>query len=172
MVIDLYKAGVYVSTIASNAPGTGAYQWPVGLGLTPGSDYTIRISSSTNPALFDTSDSPFSIDMPYIVPSSLAVLPGGQFQVQARGARCRSSIRAGLDESRQLAASSGRTPSRTVQLLSQIPRQPIIQLCSIASVYRDRTLTVRVPPPLDWREFARRYLSNKLGHRVDGSSLP
>jgi hypothetical protein len=80
VVIDLYKAGVYVSTIASNAPSTGAYQWPVGLGLTPGSDYTIRISSSTNPALFDTSDSPFSIDMPYIVPSSLAVLPGGQFR--------------------------------------------------------------------------------------------
>jgi hypothetical protein len=80
VVIDLYKAGAYVSTIASNAPSTGAYQWPVGLGLTPGSDYTIRISSSTNPALFDTSDSPFSIDMPYIVPSSLAVLPGGQFR--------------------------------------------------------------------------------------------
>ena len=87
VVIDLYKAGAYVSTISSNAPDTGAYQWQVGLGLTPGSDYSIRISSSVNPALFDTSDAPFSIDMPYIDPSSLAARPGQfSFNLVAPGA--------------------------------------------------------------------------------------
>jgi hypothetical protein len=79
VVIDLYKAGVYVSTISSNAPSTGAYQWQVGLNLIPGNNYSIRISSSTNSALFGTSAAPFSIDMPYINASSLAILPGGQF---------------------------------------------------------------------------------------------
>jgi hypothetical protein len=78
VIIDLYKAGVYVSTISSNAPSTGAYQWQVGLNLVPGNDYTIRITSSTNPALFDVSDGPFSIDMPYIDATSLRVVSGGQ----------------------------------------------------------------------------------------------
>lgn len=79
VLIDLYKAGVYVSTISSNAPSTGAYQWQVGLNLVPGNDYAIRITSSTNPALFDMSDAPFSIDMPYIDTTSLKVVAGGQF---------------------------------------------------------------------------------------------
>ena len=78
VVIDLYKAGVYVTTI-TNTLDTGAYQWQIGLGLVPGNDYTIRISSSANPALTSTSQAPFSIDMPYIVASSLTNLPGGQF---------------------------------------------------------------------------------------------
>jgi hypothetical protein len=78
VVIDLYKAGAYVSTI-TNTPDTGAYQWQVGLSLVPGNDYTIRITGSTNSALFATSAAPFSIDMPYIDPSSPRTLPGGQF---------------------------------------------------------------------------------------------
>ncbi|HEV2209699.1 MAG TPA: arylsulfotransferase family protein [Verrucomicrobiae bacterium] len=78
VIIDLYKAGVYVTTI-TNTPSTGAYQWQVGLSLVPGNDYTIRVTSSTNSALFATSQAPFSIDMPYIDSSSLKVLPGGQF---------------------------------------------------------------------------------------------
>jgi len=77
--IDLYKSGAYLTGIATNAPSTGAYQWQVGLGLVPDNDYTIRISSSTNSALFSASAAPFSIDIPYINPSSLATLPGGQF---------------------------------------------------------------------------------------------
>ena len=78
VVIDLYKAGAYVTTI-TNTPNSGAYQWQVGLSLAPGNDYTVRITSSTNSALFATSAAPFSIDMPYIDPSSLAILPNGQF---------------------------------------------------------------------------------------------
>lgn len=78
VVIDLYKAGAFVATI-TNAPDTGAYQWQVGLDLVPGNDYTIRISSATNSALFADSVAPFSIDMPYIDPSSVKALAGGQF---------------------------------------------------------------------------------------------
>jgi hypothetical protein len=79
VIIDLYKAGVYASTIASNAPSIGAFQWQVGLGLIPGNDYTIRITSSTNSALFGVSQAPFSIDMPFIDASSLKLLAGGHF---------------------------------------------------------------------------------------------
>ncbi len=79
VVIDLFKGGVYVTTI-TNTPNTGAYQWPVGLSLVPGSDYTIRISSSTDSTLFATSAEPFSIDMPYIDSSSMTILPNGQFR--------------------------------------------------------------------------------------------
>jgi hypothetical protein len=78
VIIDLYKSGVYLTTI-TNTPDTGAYQWQVGLSLVPGNDYTIRITSSTNPALFAASAAPFGIDVPYIDASSLTVLPGGQF---------------------------------------------------------------------------------------------
>ncbi len=77
--IDLYKSGAYLTGIATNAPSTGAYQWQIGLSLVPGNDYTIRITSSTNSALFAASQAPFSIDMPNIDASSLKVLPGGQF---------------------------------------------------------------------------------------------
>jgi len=78
VIIDLYQSGVYVTTI-TNTPDTGAYQWKVGSSLLPGNNYTIRITSSTNSALFATSAAPFSIDMPYINASSLTILPGGQF---------------------------------------------------------------------------------------------
>ena len=65
VVIDLYKSGVFLTSIATNAP-TGAYLWQVGLNLVPGNDYSIKISSATNAGLFDTSDMPFNIDVPKI----------------------------------------------------------------------------------------------------------
>ena len=79
VALELYKAGAYVSTISSNAPATGAFQWQVGLGLTPGNDYSIKIRSVTNSALFDVSDAPFSIDMPYIDATTLVHYPDGRF---------------------------------------------------------------------------------------------
>lgn len=86
VVIDLYKAGSYLTTI-TNVADTGAFQWQVGLSLVPGNDYTIKISSSTNSALADLSDAPFSIDMPYIVASSLKAAQGQlSFNIVAPGA--------------------------------------------------------------------------------------
>ena len=65
VVIDLYKSGTFLTSLATNA-STGAYLWQVGLNLTPGNDYSIRISSATSGSLFDSSDMPFSIDVPKI----------------------------------------------------------------------------------------------------------
>jgi len=88
VILDLYKGGAFLSSIRTNA-STGAYSWEVGLGLTPGSDYAIRIRSAANPALFDLSDQPFSIvDAPTIDAASVLRLPDGrvQFNLTAPGA--------------------------------------------------------------------------------------
>jgi len=79
-VIELYKDDMLVQTIGT-VPSDRAYQWQVGLGLTIGCDYSIKIKSSTNGALFDVSEN-FSIDVPFgdldcdgsIRPDDLAVL--------------------------------------------------------------------------------------------------
>jgi hypothetical protein len=65
VVIDLYKSGVFLKSLATNAL-TGAFQWQIGLNLVPGNDYSIKISSATNGSLFGTSDMPFNIDVPKI----------------------------------------------------------------------------------------------------------
>ncbi len=65
VVIELYKGGVFVQTIATN-PSSGAFQWEVDPALAPGSDYAIKISSVTSPALGDMSDGDFNIDVPEI----------------------------------------------------------------------------------------------------------
>ena len=65
VVIDLYKNGIFLESIATNA-STGAYQWEVGLNLVAGNDYSIKIMSATDGALFDVSDMPFDIDVPKI----------------------------------------------------------------------------------------------------------
>jgi len=63
VVIELYKDETFVQTIGT-VPSDRAYQWEVDLALEPGCDYSIKIKSSTNGALFDESDNTFSIDVP------------------------------------------------------------------------------------------------------------
>jgi len=65
VVIDLYKSGVFLKSIVTNA-NTGSYRWQVDSELVPGNDYSIRITSAANPALFDSSDADFNIDVPRI----------------------------------------------------------------------------------------------------------
>ncbi len=60
VIIELYKADVFVEEIAS-VSGTGAYLWEVDLGLEPGDDYKIKIKSSVDDAIYDVSDNNFSI---------------------------------------------------------------------------------------------------------------
>ncbi len=79
VVIDLYKAGLLIRNISTNAPSTGAFQWQVPLDLSPGNDYSIRISSATNATLSDVSDANFNIDAPVIDARSLARLLDGRF---------------------------------------------------------------------------------------------
>jgi len=79
VILELYKAGALARTISSNAPSTGAFQWQVPLDLSPGNDYSIRISSATNASLYDVSDANFNIDVPTIDARSLVRLPDGRF---------------------------------------------------------------------------------------------
>lgn len=63
VVIDLYKGGVFLKSLATAAQ-TSAYLWQPGFDLAPGNDYSIQITSSTNAALFAASAGPFSLDVP------------------------------------------------------------------------------------------------------------
>jgi hypothetical protein len=87
--VDLYKTGSFVMNLATNVsnPGTytvpcaNAYKWAIPFGLTPGSDYSIRVTSVTNSAMFDFSDQTFSIvDPPVVTPGTVTRLPNGQVQ--------------------------------------------------------------------------------------------
>ena len=81
VVVDLYKGGVFLKSIATNA-SMGAYEWEAGLTLTPASDYAIAVRSATNATPSDLSDLPFSIiDAPVLDASSISRLPGGQLQM-------------------------------------------------------------------------------------------
>jgi hypothetical protein len=80
VVLELYKSGVFVRTISTNAPSSGAFQWQVPLGLSPGNDYSIKITSTTNAAMADISDAPFNIDAPSIDTRSQVYLPDGRFR--------------------------------------------------------------------------------------------
>ncbi|MHC4233298.1 MAG: aryl-sulfate sulfotransferase, partial [Planctomycetota bacterium] len=62
VVLELYKDGSLTQEIATTS-SIGAYEWEVGLALAPGCDYSIKIKSSVDEALFDVSNS-FRIDMP------------------------------------------------------------------------------------------------------------
>ncbi len=88
VVLDLYKAGTFLKSLSTNS-SAGAYQWEVGLDLMPASDYSIKIRSANNAALFDVSDATFSIvDAPVINAGSVTRLSDGrvQFGLTAPGA--------------------------------------------------------------------------------------
>jgi hypothetical protein len=89
VAIELYKGGVFVKNITTNAPSTVSYKWTIDLSLAPASDYSIKIRSSTNATVFDTGDATFSIiDAPSINANSVTRLPDGrvQFGLTAPGA--------------------------------------------------------------------------------------
>ena len=82
VALDLYKAGFLIKTITTNSPGIPAYRWSIPVNTVLGSDYSIRIRSTTNAALFDLSDATFSIvDAPAFNSSSAVVLANGSFQI-------------------------------------------------------------------------------------------
>jgi hypothetical protein len=53
--------GASASTIAADAPSTGVYEWAIPSDFPVGSDYTIKITSVSDPAVSDASDSAFAI---------------------------------------------------------------------------------------------------------------
>lgn len=59
--IALYRNGVYLATLASDIPSNGQHLWKPDAALALGTGYSIRVSSVTNPAVYDTSDTPFTL---------------------------------------------------------------------------------------------------------------
>jgi len=84
--IDLYKTGALQSTIASSVSvgsgGSGSYSWKIPSTQLPGSDYQIKVTSTTNAVYSDTSDNNFAITAP-VTPSITVTAPnnGGTWKV-------------------------------------------------------------------------------------------
>jgi hypothetical protein len=82
VALDLYTGGMLIRSLATNAPDAGVYTWQVSATNAPASDYSIKIRSTSNAALFDTSDATFSIvDPPTITPNSVTPILGGKMQL-------------------------------------------------------------------------------------------
>jgi hypothetical protein len=68
--IELFKGEtlnkVITSRIGIGRGGTGTYSWAISSTQTLGSDYKVRVTSTTNPAYTDTSDDNFTIPLPTI----------------------------------------------------------------------------------------------------------
>jgi hypothetical protein len=90
VALDMYKGGVSNRTFAASTASSGSYTWTVGQfqAFPAGSDYTIKIRSTTTPSLYDFSE-PFSIIIPPVLSGgSMTILPDGsvQFPVTVPGA--------------------------------------------------------------------------------------
>jgi hypothetical protein len=60
--IELYKGGVLNRAIASSVlTSSGTYNWSIASTQVPGSDYTVKVTSTTNGAYTDTSNGNFTI---------------------------------------------------------------------------------------------------------------
>jgi|GEM_PF-1234366 len=59
--IDLYKGSVLNLSLTNSIESTGSYKWAVPDSMESGTDYKVRITSINNGALYDESDSAFSI---------------------------------------------------------------------------------------------------------------
>ena len=66
--ISLFKGGVWKRTIVSSAPigsgGTGSFEWTVPVTQTPGSDYKVKVLSTSSTTFQDLSNQTFSIVAP------------------------------------------------------------------------------------------------------------
>jgi surfactin synthase thioesterase subunit len=62
VMIDLYKGGSFHSNISNSVESNGSRQWDIPFNLESGSDYSIKITSATNPDIYDFSDNDFSIE--------------------------------------------------------------------------------------------------------------
>ena len=74
--IELLKGGLLNSVIISSAPNVGTYSWTIPSTQTLGSDYNIRITSTSDKTVTDTGNSNFNIIT--TVPSITVVSPNGE----------------------------------------------------------------------------------------------
>ncbi len=84
VALDIYEGGVLNRTFVASTPSTGSYTWTVGqfLAFPTGSDYTLKIRSTTNPDLYDFSP-PFSM----ITNLTTVTIDGGSVTNSARWER-------------------------------------------------------------------------------------
>jgi hypothetical protein len=66
--IEVLKAGVVVQTLSASTPNDGSFSWTVSTGLATGSDYRIRITSTS--AYTDSSNSNFTISTGTTTPTT------------------------------------------------------------------------------------------------------
>ncbi|MEJ2195954.1 MAG: Ser-Thr-rich GPI-anchored membrane family protein [Ignavibacteriaceae bacterium] len=59
--IQLFKGGIFHSSITTSTPSSGSFVWNPPSSIPSGSDYTIKISSVIDGAIFDFSDNTFTI---------------------------------------------------------------------------------------------------------------
>jgi subtilisin family serine protease len=59
--IELLKAGILVLTISSSTANNGSYSWAIPASQTVGTNYKVRITSTTYPGVKDASDKVFAI---------------------------------------------------------------------------------------------------------------
>lgn len=77
--IELYKGGDYDGLITNSTSNDGAYNWSIPASQTTGSNYKIKITSTSNTSYYDYSDYNFSITS---VPSISITSPNGGEQWQ------------------------------------------------------------------------------------------
>ena len=71
--IELLKAGIFNRTIITSTLNDGSHPWPILATQAPGTDYKVKITSTTNTSYTDTSDDNFKI----LVPSFTVISPNG-----------------------------------------------------------------------------------------------
>ena len=59
--IELYKGGSFDRTVSSSTASDGSHDWTVPSDVATGSDYQIKITSTTNSSVYDYSDADFTI---------------------------------------------------------------------------------------------------------------
>jgi len=59
--ISLLKGGLQYTLISSGTPNDGSFDWLVPAGLAVGTEYTVKVASSSFPLMYDVSDANFSI---------------------------------------------------------------------------------------------------------------
>ncbi|MEJ2196805.1 MAG: Ser-Thr-rich GPI-anchored membrane family protein, partial [Ignavibacteriaceae bacterium] len=59
--IELYKGGIFNSTIIGSTASDGTQNWIIPTSLTPGTDYKVKISAIDDSSIFDFSDANFTL---------------------------------------------------------------------------------------------------------------
>jgi len=87
--IELLQGGSVVRTITDSAPagsgGSGSYTWNIPTDLTPAANYRIRVTSTSVPAMADTSDADFTLakSLTTVTVSDASGRPGDSVNLQA-----------------------------------------------------------------------------------------